>query len=141
MTWMHIEGRIVSSINHVGKNIYIHMKKNGIGPLCYHTQISTQNELKYEIKFMKIIGKKSIGKTSFTLYSCRLSCFSCAWLFATLLTVAHQAPLSMGFSRQEYWSRFQCLIFPWKIIQGIFQPWDQTHISYVCCIGRQILYC
>ena len=26
-------------------------------------------------------------------------------LFATPWTVAHQAPLSMGFSRQEYWSR------------------------------------
>ena len=25
-------------------------------------------------------------------------------LFATLLAVAHQAPLSMGFPRQEYWS-------------------------------------
>ena len=25
-------------------------------------------------------------------------------LFATLWTVAHQAPLTMGFSRQEYWS-------------------------------------
>ena len=25
-------------------------------------------------------------------------------LFATLWTVAHQVPLSMGFSRQEYWS-------------------------------------
>ena len=27
-----------------------------------------------------------------------------AWLFATPWTVAHQAPTSMGFSRQEYWS-------------------------------------
>ena len=26
------------------------------------------------------------------------------WLFATPWTVTHQAPLSMGFSRQEYWS-------------------------------------
>ena len=26
------------------------------------------------------------------------------WLLATLCTVAHQAPLSMGFSRQEHWS-------------------------------------
>ena len=26
------------------------------------------------------------------------------WLFATLSTVAYQAPLSMGFSKQEYWS-------------------------------------
>ena len=25
-------------------------------------------------------------------------------MFATPWTVAHQAPLSMGFSRQEYWS-------------------------------------
>ena len=31
--------------------------------------------------------------------------FSPVWLFATPWTVAHQAPPSMGFSRQEYWSR------------------------------------
>ena len=29
---------------------------------------------------------------------------SCLRLFVTSWTVAHQAPLSMGFSRQEYWS-------------------------------------
>ena len=29
---------------------------------------------------------------------------SCILLFATPWTVAHQAPLSMEFSRQEYWS-------------------------------------
>ena len=29
---------------------------------------------------------------------------SCVWLFATLWTVANEAPLSMGFFRQEYWS-------------------------------------
>ena len=29
-------------------------------------------------------------------------------LFATLQTVARQAPLSMGFSRQEYWSGLPC---------------------------------
>ena len=29
---------------------------------------------------------------------------SSVWLFVTPWTVAHQAPLSMGFSRQEYWS-------------------------------------
>ena len=33
-----------------------------------------------------------------------LSCFSRIRLFATLWTVACQAPLSMEFSRQEYWS-------------------------------------
>ena len=30
--------------------------------------------------------------------------FSCVRLFATPWTIAYQAPLSMGFSRQEYWS-------------------------------------
>ena len=30
--------------------------------------------------------------------------FSHIWLFVTPWTVAHQAPLSMGFPRQEYWS-------------------------------------
>ena len=34
---------------------------------------------------------------------CMLSCFSCVRLFATPWTVACPAPLSMGFSRQEYW--------------------------------------
>ena len=34
---------------------------------------------------------------------CMLSChFSCVWHFMTRWTVALQAPLSMGFSRQEY---------------------------------------
>ena len=35
---------------------------------------------------------------------CALNCFSCVPLFATPWIVARQAPLSMGFSRQENWS-------------------------------------
>ena len=38
------------------------------------------------------------------LHVCMLSCHSGVQLFATLWTVACQAPLSMGFSRQEHWS-------------------------------------
>ena len=37
-----------------------------------------------------------------------LSHFSCVQLFVTLGTVACQAPLSMGFSMQEYWSGLPC---------------------------------
>ena len=37
-----------------------------------------------------------------------LSCFSCVQLFPMLWTVACQAPLSMGFSSQEYWSGLPC---------------------------------
>ena len=32
----------------------------------------------------------------------KVKSFSCVWLFATLWAVARQAPLSVGFSRQEY---------------------------------------
>ena len=43
------------------------------------------------------------------------SCFSRVWLSVTPWTVACQAPLSMKFSRQQYWNG---LPFP---LQGIFQ--------------------
>ena len=39
---------------------------------------------------------------------CLLSRFSHVGFFATLWIVAHQSPLSMGFSRQEYWSGLPC---------------------------------
>ena len=40
--------------------------------------------------------------------ACILSHFRHVRLFATLWTVAHQIPLSTGFSRQEYWSGLPC---------------------------------
>ena len=42
------------------------------------------------------------------IHLCVLSRFSHVQLFVTLLTVAHQAPLPMGFSRQEYRSGSPC---------------------------------
>ena len=39
---------------------------------------------------------------------CVLSHLSRVRLLAVLCTIAHQAPLSMGFSRQEYWSGLPC---------------------------------
>ena len=38
------------------------------------------------------------------LYMCMLRRFSHVRLFVTLWSVAHEAPLSTGFSSQEYWS-------------------------------------
>ena len=43
-----------------------------------------------------------------SLRACMLGCFSCVLLLVTLWTKALQAPLSMGFSRQEYWSGLSC---------------------------------
>ena len=42
------------------------------------------------------------------MHACMLSHFSHVRLFVTLWTVACQAPLSMGFSRQEYWNELSC---------------------------------
>ena len=60
-----------------------------------------------------------------------LSHFSCVGLFTTPWTVTLQAPLSIGFSRQEYWSELPCP-----------PPGDLSHPgiepeSLVYCIGRQ----
>ena len=43
-----------------------------------------------------------------SMHVCMLSYFSCVQLCATLWTVAHQTPLSMGFSKHEYWSGLPC---------------------------------
>ena len=47
--------------------------------------------------------------TEVIVSQCLLSCLSCVRLFATLCTVAYQPPLSIGLSRQEYWSGLPCL--------------------------------
>ena len=57
---------------------------------------------------MDILKQERPYGTSPSTSACVLSCFTHVRLFATLWTVAHQAPLSMGFSRQEYWSGLPC---------------------------------
>ena len=39
---------------------------------------------------------------------CVWSWFSSVQLFVTPWTISHQVPLSLGFSRQKYWSRLPC---------------------------------
>ena len=59
---------------------------------------------------------------------------SCLILW-TPLTITHQVPLSMGFSRQEYWSGL-----PLPPPGDLPNPGLELNTSYVSCIGRQILY-
>ena len=42
------------------------------------------------------------------MHVCVLSCFSRVQLLVTPWTVARPAPLSMGFSRQEFWNGLPC---------------------------------
>ena len=64
-------------------------------------------------------------------YSLKVKSLSRVRLFATPWTVAHQAPPSMGFSRQEYWSG---LPFP---SPGIF-PTQGSNLGLPHC--KQTLY-
>ena len=61
-----------------------------------------------------------------------LSCFSPVRLFATLGTIACQAPLSTGYSKQEYWSGLPCPP-PGDLAHPAIEPASTW-------IGRQIVY-
>ena len=75
--------------------------------------------------------KDSNGKfyVIYILCTCMLSHFSHVELFATLWIVACHTPLSIGFSRQEYWIGKPC-----PPSRGSLQPRNQTCVS--CIAGR-----
>ena len=50
------------------------------------------------LQYMKVKSESEVAQ------SCPMKSLSCVQLLATPWTAAYQAPLSMGFSRQEYWS-------------------------------------
>ena len=63
------------------------------------------------------------------MYACSVQ------LFATPWTIAHQAPLSLEFFRQEYWSKL-----PFPSPGKSSQPRNWTRISCISYIDRWILY-
>ena len=78
-----------------GKNTGVgcHILLQGIFP----TQGSNPRLQHWQVDSLPLSYPGSPGKTE-----CSLSHFQ---LFATPWTIVHQTPLSMGFPRQEYWSR------------------------------------
>ena len=75
-----------------------------------------------------------------------LSHFSCVLFFVTPWTIACQAPLSIGFSRQESCSGLPCpppchaLLHAIPPMEESSWPRDRTLVSHVPCTGRQVLY-
>ena len=61
------------------------------------------------LKVKEVMMSERKAKYLHMLRACLLSQFRRIQLLVTPWTVVHQAPLSMGFSRQEYWSE---LLFP-----------------------------
>ena len=81
-----------------------------------------------QIIAMRVAKKKKKKERKFSqVLEAVLNCFSYVWLCATLWTVACQAPLSMGFSKQEYWSRLLCPPQGITPIQGL----------NLCCLHLQ----
>ena len=78
--------------------------------------------------------------------ACMQSHFSCVQLFETLWTVACQVPLSMGFSRKEYFSGLPCLppedlpdlgtnlhllhLLHWQVGSLSLVPWGKPILEY-----------
>ena len=111
---------------------------------------------------------KNTGVGCHSLLQCmKVKSLSPVRLLATPWTAAHQAPPSMGFSRQEYWSGvaqpyptlcdpmdrrppgspvyriLQARILKWVVMpssRGSSQPRNPTRISFISCIGRRVLY-
>ena len=65
---------------------------------------------------------------------CMWSHFSHVQLYATLWTIAHQDPLSMGVSREDYWSGLPCPP-PGDLPEPGIEP-----MSLISCFGRQVLH-
>ena len=110
------------------------LKKREQSPPC-NSQFSLMNRVGHDWSDLAAAAaakkrKWSSQVTVLVTQSC-LTLYDTLWLFVTLWTIACQDPLSMEFSRQEYWSGL-----PFSS-PGIFATLDQTHVSYV---GRQILY-
>ena len=58
--------------------------------------------------FIELLLNYAIVELRIAELCCTVLLLSRVWLFTTPWTVARQAPLSMGFSRQEDWSGFPC---------------------------------
>ena len=82
-----------------------------------------------------VLFKSHCYQQFFTLTMLLLGHFSRVRLFMTPGTVALQVPLSMGFSRHEYWSGLRCPPSGDRPNRGV-EP-----ASHVSCIGRQVLQC
>ena len=68
------------------------------------------------------------------MHECMLRSYCCVWLFKTQWTVAHQAPLSMGFPRKEYWSG---LPFPSPLLSSISMKFLSNYFKLLI---RQIVH-
>ena len=68
------------------------------------TKDSKRHHISFHDQFHQKIRSKLPAPRFQKINTSRAKLLSCVRLFATLWTVAHQVPLSVEFSRQEYWN-------------------------------------
>ena len=120
-TWVHLlfpynQTQVMSSWQECHRNEAVYSQGISLASTC-HSVYSLIGALTLTLLGWCLPGLPSIHPSSLCnkllfcvqgVCACVVSCFSCVRLLATLWTVACHTPLSMGFSRQEYWSGLSC---------------------------------
>ena len=91
--------------------------------------------LKTNITFQRIFFLQNLFHLNVTSIFCPFLFLRSVQHFAAPLTVAHQAPLPIEFSRQEYWSAGAIFYF-----RGSSPSKYWAQVSCKSCIGKQIIY-
>ena len=82
------------------EGLMLKLKLRYLGPL-----LQRADSLEKTLMLGKTEGRRKRGwQREWDSWIVKVKSLSRVWLFATPWTVAYQAPLSMRFSRQEYWS-------------------------------------
>ena len=79
-----------------------------LGPWSLHTEHDLKGETQSDILITVWFRQVYWANTVLVMHARLLSHFSHVWLFATVWTITHKAPLSLRFSRQEHWSGLPC---------------------------------
>ena len=107
--WGHKESDMTELVTHILLSLIFYFSffpKNLLSSICWDT---VWLRLMYSKRFIsRIPGGREKEYSQIHWRQLVLSLFSHVQLFATPWTAAHQVPLSMGFSRQEYWSGLPC---------------------------------
>ena len=88
-------------------------------------------------------GKNTAVGFHFLLQCMKVKSLSCVRLLATPWTAAYQAPLSVGFSRQEYWSGVPLpspVKQPSLIVTFHFSQGNETYFLIICSHSVQGLF-
>ena len=83
---------------------YTHLKTGRLYGSTYEPKRNMENSVSRETEAVSEVFELEDWENFLCNAFSVLSRSSCVQLFATPWMVAHQAPLLMGFSRQEYWS-------------------------------------